>query len=398
MDSLRDKFEKTLADFLSREFCLSVSTCRVALYYSLQALELEEDDEVLLAPINIPDIVNSILALKLNPVFVDLSLRDQCVCVESLKGSITNKTRVLLLTYLGGLSSSDVKEIADFCSEKNIIIIEDFSQFMAPVQSSFSPGKVGEISICSLSNGKTISTLVGGAIVTDNKTLAEKLKKIDEDQSKSLISKRALLLQHLELIVIMIATTKLVFKFLTFPLIKILSARSNNEVHNLLLPSSNSSWELAFSNERVQRQELPAEYFFSLCDWQFELGLWCLQRVEDSNQKRRVLSLYLYEKLSEKAKSFLPKDMFSDNQNTYYHFPIYPSQPDVFRAKMLEAGIDMSGYGLALNSEEKCFAKFNRDTPQAKYIKNNCLFLPVHESMKNAYIEHIANCVNKLIA
>ena len=66
------EFENLLKDYWKREFCHTLSTCRLSLFYVLKSLDLKKGSEVLLNPLQIPDFVNVILDLGLKPVFVEI--------------------------------------------------------------------------------------------------------------------------------------------------------------------------------------------------------------------------------------------------------------------------------------------------------------------------------------
>ena len=148
----------------------------MATYYFLKSQGFQKGDEVLLTPITIPDIVNAIHVLGLRPVFVDMDIDTHNIDINDFKNKITENPKVLLLTNLSGLAC-DLNPVIDLAKEKNLIVVEDNSQAHGTHFNKRLLGTFGDATILSLSIGKTISSLVGGAFLTSNQNISEKFKK-----------------------------------------------------------------------------------------------------------------------------------------------------------------------------------------------------------------------------
>ena len=161
------KFENLLENYWSRKKCFTLSTCRLALYYVLKSLKLNKHDEVLLSPIQIPDFINAISNLGLKPVFVEIDKETKCLNISDLKKKISNKTKVVLATYLTGIVP-DISQIKSVCEENNIFLIEDISQSYGSESYNKKAGSFGVAAIGSLSPAKIISSVGGGFILIDD--------------------------------------------------------------------------------------------------------------------------------------------------------------------------------------------------------------------------------------
>ena len=60
-----------------------------------------------------------------DPVYVDCNRNDLCMSFEDLKTKITKNTKAVIVVHIGGHIAFQIEEIAAFCKEKGIYLIED---------------------------------------------------------------------------------------------------------------------------------------------------------------------------------------------------------------------------------------------------------------------------------
>ncbi len=139
--------------------CLSVRSGLDAL---LGVLQLPAGSEVLMSAVTISDMARIIEAHGLVAVPVDLDIQTLAVSRASLERAVSPRTRVLLVAHLFG-SRMPMRDIVDFCSKNNIVLLEDCAQAYT------GDGWRGDISsdVCLFSFGpiKT-ATALGGAVMT----------------------------------------------------------------------------------------------------------------------------------------------------------------------------------------------------------------------------------------
>jgi len=99
-----------------------------------------------------------------------------------VRRAVTSKTKAIMLVSANGrYPKSGIKAFEDLCKEKNIILIEDSAQSLG----SFYPdgrhiGTAGLVGSFSFSAPKIISTGQGGAIITNDDKVAERLRKLKD--------------------------------------------------------------------------------------------------------------------------------------------------------------------------------------------------------------------------
>jgi perosamine synthetase len=171
------ELESLLQDYLNVKNVVSINSGTSALLAALLAADIRTGDEVLLPSFTFVATANSILAAGAKPVFVDVNKDDYTIDVSDLKAKITKKTRVIVPVHLYG-HPSDMDEIAEVAETESISIIEDACQSLGSTYNNRQTGTFGIMGCFSFYASKVLTSGEGGAVVTDDDSIAEKLKMI----------------------------------------------------------------------------------------------------------------------------------------------------------------------------------------------------------------------------
>src|SRR5436309_3528586 len=120
----------------------------------------------------------SILRAGAGVAFVDCNREDLCVSLEDFRAKAAeHQPKAAWLVHIGGHIAFDVAQIAEFCSDAGIFLIEDCAHAHGASWSGRKPGSWGDAGVYSLYATKTISTGEGGVLVTQNPDLLEFARK-----------------------------------------------------------------------------------------------------------------------------------------------------------------------------------------------------------------------------
>lgn len=95
-----------------------------------------------------------------------------------MKDAVTDRTKAIFLVSINGRYPKEMQQFVDFCAETGIHLIEDAAQSLGSFCNGRHLGRYGEIGSFSFSAPKIITTGQGGALITDDDELSEKIKKI----------------------------------------------------------------------------------------------------------------------------------------------------------------------------------------------------------------------------
>jgi perosamine synthetase len=170
-------FEEELADYLSAESVVTVSSCTAALFLALLVQGVEAGDEVICPSLTWCSTANAALYLGATPVFCDIDPESYCVTPETIQQKLTPKTKAVIVVHLGGLAQ-DMEKIRAVLPE-GVALIEDAAHALGSKYPNGKPvGSSGNLTCFSFYANKNLSTGEGGAIALFDQELADRLKSL----------------------------------------------------------------------------------------------------------------------------------------------------------------------------------------------------------------------------
>lgn len=175
-----EKFEKRFAKYQGRKYCVFVNSGSSANLALIQALlnlgKLKKGDKVGFSALTWSTNIMPIIQLGLDAVPIDVELNTLNVSSKKIKEALKSyNLKLVLLTNLLGFTD-DIDEIRSLCKKKKIILLEDNCEALGTVYKGEMLGNFGLASTFSFYVGHHMSTVEGGAICTDNNTLATQLR------------------------------------------------------------------------------------------------------------------------------------------------------------------------------------------------------------------------------
>lgn len=169
-------FEKNYAHFNNCNFCVGVGNGLDALILSLKSLNIGMGDEVIV-PSN--TYIASWLAISYvgaTVVPVEPRIDTYNIDVSLIEQKISSKTKAIMPVNLYG-QAAELDKIMLIAKKHNLFVIEDNAQAQGATCNGKLAGSYGHINGTSFYPGKNLGALGdGGAITTDDKELAEKIK------------------------------------------------------------------------------------------------------------------------------------------------------------------------------------------------------------------------------
>jgi dTDP-4-amino-4,6-dideoxygalactose transaminase len=143
----------------------------------LLALGIGQGDEVLLPSFTFVATANSVVAAGAKPVFVDINREDYTIDITDLKLKITEKSKAIIPVHLYG-HPVDMDEISEIARAHSVDIIEDACQSLGSLYKNAQTGTLGKLGCFSFYASKVLTAGEGGAVVTNDDNLANKIKMI----------------------------------------------------------------------------------------------------------------------------------------------------------------------------------------------------------------------------
>lgn len=167
-----EELENRLAGFLNVKHLLLVSNGTIALQLAIKALGLK--GEIITTPYSYVATTTSIIWENCTPVFCDIEDKTFCINPDYIENSITPQTSAILATHVYGFPC-DTQKIEAVAEKHNLKVIYDGAHAFGVNYKNKSLLGYGDISAVSFHATKLFHTIEGGAVITSNKNLAEKI-------------------------------------------------------------------------------------------------------------------------------------------------------------------------------------------------------------------------------
>lgn len=177
------EFQHNLENYLKVEHVIPCANGTDALQIALMALDLKEDDEVIVPAFTYVATAEVIGLLKLKPVMVEVDEKTFNVTAEIIEKAITPRTKAIVPVHLFG-QSCDMSPIMKLAEKHNLYVIEDNAQaigadYILEDGTRKKTGTVGHIGCTSFFPSKNLGCYGdGGAIFTGDDQLAQKMRMI----------------------------------------------------------------------------------------------------------------------------------------------------------------------------------------------------------------------------
>ena len=171
------QFEKELSEYLNVKYCLVFNSGTSALHAVMLAYGIGPGDEVIVPSFTFIATANTALFVGAKPVFADIEEKTFGLDPVDVEKRITPKTKAILPIHYGG-SPCLLEELKDVARRHNLLLIEDPAEALGANINGTMVGSIGDASVLSFCQNKTITTGEGGALVTNSRDIYEKLKLI----------------------------------------------------------------------------------------------------------------------------------------------------------------------------------------------------------------------------
>jgi len=168
------KFEREFAELCGARYAVGVGNGSDALYLSLVALGIGNDDEVITVPNSFLATAWAIVRAGARPVFVDAG-EDMNIDPSLIEGACTKRTKAIIPVHLTG-RVADMKAIMRIAKNRRLYVVEDAAQAVGARYRSKCAGSFGECAGFSLHPLKNLHVHGdGGVITTSNKDIYARL-------------------------------------------------------------------------------------------------------------------------------------------------------------------------------------------------------------------------------
>jgi perosamine synthetase len=344
-----NEFEERWAAYCGRRYGIAVSSGTAALQVAVASLGLKPGDEVIMPTFTIISCVSAVINNGCVPVLVDSDPRTWCMDTEQVEGKITKRTKAIMPVHIYG-HPSRMDDVMDVASQYQLAIIEDAAEahgveylsarhVAQPIWKRC--GSFGSLSCFSFYANKPITTGEGGMVLTDDVSLAEKVRSL----------------------------------------------------RNLCFQD----------RRRFYHEELG--FNFRMTNMQAALGLAQLERIDDIVKRKRQIGREYTKRLKGRSQLQLPVEEKWAKSNYWMYGVVLSSEVGVdaacFAQKLKGLGIETRPFFLGMHEQPACHTLGlfkNEHYPVAEAIARRGLYLPSGLTLTDGQMDRVCDAVEKALA
>ncbi len=172
-------FERELASYTGARHAIAFSSGTAALHGAAIAAGLGPGDEAVTTPMTFVATANCVLYAGAEPRFADVDPGTLLIRPETVREAITTRTRAILAVDYAGQPAdyAALRSVADGAPGGPAVLIADASHSLGATLHGRRVGTLADMSILSLHPAKILTTGEGGAVLTDDDRLADRLRR-----------------------------------------------------------------------------------------------------------------------------------------------------------------------------------------------------------------------------
>jgi perosamine synthetase len=332
------EFEKEFVKYLGDNlYCAGLNSATNALFLSLLALGIKKDDEVIVPTWTFASTAQVVEWLGAKPILCDIDKDTLNIDINEIYKKITSKTKAIIPVHIAGYPC-EMDKIANIAKEFNLKVIEDAAH---AIGTKFNDVKIGNHSdaVCfSFYATKNLAMGEGGAVVTKDNNLIEKIKKLSY---------------------------------------------------------------LGINKDFYKRYEKKGSWYYDIEELGYKanldnlhaaIGLEQLKKIDKMNQRRRKIAKYYYDNL--KNIEFNKYD--SKHYHSYHLFMIKVKNRDDFMEKLKEKNIGTSIHFRPLHKHSFYKNRF-KEFKNADNIYEQIVSIPMYLGLLDNEVEYIVDTINRII-
>jgi dTDP-4-amino-4,6-dideoxygalactose transaminase len=166
------ELEEKLKKYFGVKHLFFVSNGTMAIQLSIRALGIT--GEIITTPFSYVATTTSILWEHCTPVFADIDKKTWCINPSLIEPLITHKTQAILATHVYGIPCN-IEAIMKIARRHKLRVIFDSAHAFGTIYNNRQLASYGNISTLSFHATKLFHTVEGGAVITEDDKIAQKI-------------------------------------------------------------------------------------------------------------------------------------------------------------------------------------------------------------------------------
>jgi dTDP-4-amino-4,6-dideoxygalactose transaminase len=340
-----EEFELKLSSYLKYDdelYSVGLNSCTSALFLALIALEIKPDDEVIVPTWTFAATAQVVDWIGAKVVLCDIEEESLNIDVSKAEKLITSKTKAIIPVHIAGYPCN-MQSISKLATKYNLKVIEDAAHAIGTKYKDIKIGNFSDITCFSFYATKNLAMGEGGAAVSKNKKLIEKIRKLSY---------------------------------------------------------------FGINKEAFKRYDKAGRWFYDIEEIGYKanldsihaaLGIIQLKKLDAMNNRRREIAAYYRKNLSEKL-------IFNQDSQEHYHtYHLFPIRlPDAINRNNFIEQLKNSNIGASVHFIPLHLHTFYKDRQKNDFEVANKIFdkivsIPMCSAMSDIEAKYVVKTINKIL-
>jgi dTDP-4-amino-4,6-dideoxygalactose transaminase len=171
------RFENMLSEYVGAPHARCLASCTAALILSLKVLGIGPGNEVLVPTMTFVASANAVEHVGATPVLVDSEPGHGLINLDAAEAAISPHTRAIMPVHLAG-RPLDMDRLGRLRDRHGLHVIEDAAHAIGAEWRGRRIGSWGNVTAFSFYATKNITTIEGGAVLTESRAIAERVERL----------------------------------------------------------------------------------------------------------------------------------------------------------------------------------------------------------------------------
>ena len=341
------ELEEKISAYTGNRYGVAMSSATAAMHLVLAALNIGPGDEVILPSMTWVSMPNMVILRGAKPVFAEVDRETLLMRPDSVRDLITPRTRMIMPVHFAG-APADLDELAAVAGD--IPVVEDAAHALGTFYKGRHVGSTGH-AIYSFHAIKNITSGEGGMLVTDNRELADAVRR---------------------------------WKF-----------------HGLAV----DAFDRQNRGRSPQAEVIEPGFKYNVTDIQMALACSQFDRLAEINARRRELALYYREQFKEIPEIRPLADPDYDFVHAWHLFVVRVDSPKLSRDEFM-AALKAENIGTGLHFRCAHLQKYYREQlgfkpgmlPATEYNSDHICSLPLFPDLTFADIDEVVAAIRKVLS
>ena len=180
-----DQFENMLKSYVNSKYALGVINGTAGLITALIGCNIKNGDRVLISSYTFLATALAVKSIGAIPVPIEIDL-NYGLNYDDLQNEIKKGCKAIIVVQLQG-RCFDLTKVTKLAKDNNIFLIEDSCQGFGSKNRTKYAGTIGDVGVYSFQQYKQITCGEGGAVVTDNKKIYDRMRNYSDMGSERVL-------------------------------------------------------------------------------------------------------------------------------------------------------------------------------------------------------------------